>query len=274
MPETVSSTTFGLVYTPGFVEGLSIALDLHSMEVDEVITQLSPMGVLNGCFVAEDPGLCSLFTRDPSGEISELFTGTGNANALTLESIDLAVDYRIGEMPWLPGEWGVRWETAYLGEMEVCTLQSTGFVGCKDYAQTNTGDAALPMFRSNLTLDWAYGEWEAAWRMRFIGRHYEACSAPTLTSIAVSRWWGGTPPAGWTYCSNPTASTNALGATTYHSVQVSYTVAEWDTRLVWGVENLFGKKPPVSTQAFANSFDPTTYEVPGKFVYLRVEKTF
>jgi hypothetical protein len=44
--------------------------------------------------------------------------------------------------------------------------------------------------------------------MCFIDCQHEDCTVPTLTGVASSKFWGGMPPAGWTYCSNPTASTN------------------------------------------------------------------
>jgi iron complex outermembrane receptor protein len=141
--------------------------------------------------------------------------------------------------------------------------------GCTEYAGTDTGDAALPEDKAELWAGWSLGDWEANWRMRYIGATTEHCSAPTLTSMAVANGWNIAR-----YCSNPANGTNTLGATTYHSVQVSYHIAEWDTRLTFGVENLFDKKPPISTQAFANSYDRTAYEVPGMFPYLRIEKSF
>ena len=38
----------------------------------------------------------------------------------------------------------------------------------------------------------------------------------------------------------------------------------------FGIRNLFNKEPPSSTQQQLNSFDPTLYDVPGRFLYVRV----
>ncbi len=38
----------------------------------------------------------------------------------------------------------------------------------------------------------------------------------------------------------------------------------------FGIRTLFNKEPPSSTQQQLNSFDPTLYDVPGRFLYVRV----
>ena len=277
-PETAESTTFGFVYSPSYVDGLSITLDWYEIELADAIAGVGSNSILNGCYVGGDPGLCSLLERDVAGDITDLFSGGTNLASFTVAGIDLNVVYRAGELPFLPGEWKFTWDTAFVDDYTQCTPNTATPVAgdeiCNDFVQFNTGDGSLPAFKSNFDIDWSWGDWEATWRMRFIGRQYENCSAPTLTSVASSKFWGGTPPAGWTYCSNPTASTNAMGATTYHSVQVSYNISDWDTRFTFGIQNIGDKNPPVSTQAFANSFDPTTYEIPGRFPYIRISKTF
>jgi iron complex outermembrane receptor protein len=277
-PETAESTTFGFVYSPSFIDGLSITLDWYEIELADAIAGVGSASIMTGCYVGGDPGLCSLIERLPTGDVDDLFSGSTNLASFTVAGIDLNVVYRAGELPFLPGEWKFTWDTAFVDDYTQCTpdtaTPSPSDEICADFVQFNTGDGSLPAFKSNLDIDWSWGDWEATWRMRFIGRQYEACSAPSLTSIASSKFWGGAPPAGWSYCSNPTASTNALGATTYHSVQVSYNISDWDTRFTFGIQNIGDKNPPVSTQAFANSFDATTYEIPGRFPYIRISKTF
>ncbi len=65
-----------------------------------------------------------------------------------------------------------------------------------------------------------------------------------------------------------------LGATTYHDVQLSYELEQYDTRVLVGVRNLGDKGPPLSTSAFANSFNVADYRIPGRFPYLRVSIDF
>jgi iron complex outermembrane receptor protein len=45
-------------------------------------------------------------------------------------------------------------------------------------------------------------------------------------------------------------------------------------RVTVGVNNLFNTDPEVSYSTFANSFDPSMYEIPGSFFYTRVNVNF
>ena len=42
------------------------------------------------------------------------------------------------------------------------------------------------------------------------------------------------------------------------------------TRLTFGVNNLFDQDPPACFTCDSANFDPTTYDVPGQFGYLRL----
>lgn len=261
-PETSESTTFGFVYSPSYVDGLSVTFDWYSIELDNAIATTGAAIIMTQCYgnstgtaTGGNQDFCDLITRLGTGDVDDLLNGFVNVDSFTVEGIDLNVVYRAGELPFVPGEWKFTWDTAYVDTYEVCR-----FGGCSDFVQINVGDGALPAFKSNLDVEWSMGDWEATWRMRFIGRQYEFCSS-SYTSAGFP-------------CSDVANNTNALGATTYHNVQVSYHVSDWDTRFTFGIQNLGDKAPPLSAQAFANSFDATTYEVPGRFPYFRISKTF
>jgi iron complex outermembrane receptor protein len=274
-PETAESTTFGFVYSPSYLDGLSVTLDWYEIAIDKAIVGLGATTIMNGCYGDSVQEYCDLITRQPTtGDVDDLFSSNKNVASFTVSGIDLNVVYRAGELPFVPGEWKFTWDTAFVDDYEQCVAGS-----CADYVQINLGDGALPAFKSNLDIDWSWGDWEATWRMRFIGRQYENCTTSGLPftyfgsvcSNVDGSYFSNPPP---TFTTFQGVATNALGATTYHSVQVSYNVSDWDTRFTFGIQNVGDKAPPISTQAFANSFDATTYEVPGRFPYFRVSKTF
>jgi iron complex outermembrane receptor protein len=254
--ETADSTTLGFVYSPSFVDGLSLSFDWYKIEINQAIAPLGGGRIMTECYDRNIQESCDKIQRFASGDVEDLININQNLDAFKVEGIDLNVVYRAGELPFVPGEWKFTWDTAYVDEFDLCTLN------CQSFVQINAGDGALPAFKSNLDVEWSWGDWEAVWRMRFIGRQYEFCSS---SYVAI-----GFP------CSDPQpgVSQNALGATTYHNAQVSYHLSDWDTRFTFGIQNIGDKSPPLSSQAFANSFDATTYEVPGRFPYFRVSKTF
>jgi len=262
LPETAESTTFGFVYSPSYVEGLSVTLDWYDITLDGAIQTVGATTVMQQCYgngsgsvAGGNQNFCNLITRFASGDVEDLLSSFTNVSTFDVGGVDLNVIYRAGELPFVPGEWKFTWDTAYVDTYEITAFGSTSsFVGI------NAGDGALPAWKSNFDVEWSMGDWEATWRMRFIGRQYEFCSS-SYTAIGFP-------------CSDVANSQNALGATTYHNVQVSYHLSDWDTRFTFGIQNIGDKKPPLSAQAFANSFDATTYEVPGRFPYFRVSKTF
>jgi len=56
-------------------------------------------------------------------------------------------------------------------------------------------------------------------------------------------------------------------------VSGAYQVTE-SMRVSVGINNLFDTDPRVSYSTFANSFDPSMYEIPGRFVYGRISLEF
>ena len=264
-PETSDSTTFGFVYSPSYVDGLSMTLDWYKIELSNAITVLAGEVINQACYVGGNQTLCDTMNRLSNGDLDELRANTLNAESFTVKGVDFNVVYRAGELPLLPGEWKFTWDTAFVDDFETCA-PGAGGQACIDFVGFNVGDTSLPAFKSQFDIDWTYGDWEVSWRMRFIGAQAENC---TTSGVPLTVYG---PP-----CSNVISSssaTNHLGATTYHNVQVSYHMSEWDTRLTFGVQNIGDKQPPFSAQAFANSFDATTYELPGRFPYLRISKTF
>jgi outer membrane receptor protein involved in Fe transport len=262
-PETSTSTTIGFVYSPSYIDGLSLTLDWYSIEIEDAIVTVGSTTVMNGCYVGSNDTFCNLLNRLNSGDLEDLLSSQSNIGSFTVEGVDFNVVYRAGELPLLPGEWKFVWDTAYVDNFEQCVTGATTTT-CTDFVGFNVGDGAIPAFKSQFDIDWTYGDWEVTWRMRFIGAQSENC---TTSGVPLTVYG---PP-----CSNVISSssaTNHLGATTYHSVQVAYTLSEWDTRLTFGIQNVGDKQPPFSATAFANSFDATVYEVPGRFPYLRISK--
>ena len=65
---------------------------------------------------------------------------------------------------------------------------------------------------------------------------------------------------------------HVMGSTFYGDMQAYFSPAWLDhrTRLTIGVNNLFDKDPPACFTCDSANFDPTTYDVPGQFGYIRL----
>jgi iron complex outermembrane receptor protein len=303
-PETSESITFGMVYSPSFVEGLDVALDWWNIKIDDAITTIGGEGIIQQCLDSGGAGpTCSLYTRRPDGNIQTLLNTTTNIGGREVEGYDLTVGYRLPETSW--GKFSFTWDTTYLAKDE-SDLNGNGVLGEDEQDVPAIGQ---PLFfneggnnvgeydgvnqsnfwrvRSNLATRWEMGDWGATWNVRYYSSQTENCQAledygygylctDTDRVVAIpsdtngNGVWDGT--AGGDELVQRNAAERHIGAVTYHDVSV-YWNAPWNAKITVGINNLFDKDPPVSVTTFANSFDPQ-YEVPGQFFYMRYAQKF
>ena len=94
--ETAETTTIGAVFTPSFVDGLSITLDYWDVTIEDAISAVAAGDILDGCHDSNNfPSLefCSLFTRRADGGLNFLESGQINFAQLEASGIDFAINY-------------------------------------------------------------------------------------------------------------------------------------------------------------------------------------
>jgi outer membrane receptor protein involved in Fe transport len=281
-PEEATSTTFGVVWSPGFVDGLSITLDWYEIELTNAITRIGAQQILDVCAeswntLTQSGIYCNFMSRGATGQVTDIQNLFVNIGGITVKGVDFNVNYRIGEVPFIPGEFRVVSDTSYVGNyLTINTDPISGLTTENDYVEYIGGYTAIPEIKSNLDIYWSYGDWEAVWNMRYIGGMTESCYDGRTGAVSLRRLGVCNLATDTTTASTllDTQAENRLGATTYHDVQVSYFVDSFDTKVTFGLNNVFAKIPPYQYSAFANTFNPTLYELPGRFAYLRISKTF
>ncbi|HET7845348.1 MAG TPA: TonB-dependent receptor, partial [Xanthomonadales bacterium] len=271
-PETATSKTLGLVYSPSWAEGLDIYLDWYDISVENALSIRSAQFILDDCYVFGNLNSCALITRQPNGNVLDLFSGTQNlVGGVETEGYDLTVDYKFDTEF---GKFRVNWDTAYLsyyGDVDQPEAGDTLPDGT-----TSLGNLAASYFdrgnlytriKSNITTNWQLGDWSANLTARYISGVDEDCSLPVIF---------GNPD----LCTDPDvedpqfggAPVNHFDDTWYFDAQLSWD-APWNARVTGGVRNLFDEDPPVAFSSFANSFDPQ-YDVPGRFWYVQYNQKF
>ncbi len=266
-PEESDSKTFGIVYSPSWLDGLDITVDYYNIELDNAISGVGSQTILNAC--ANSLQLCGLITRDgPTGFVTDILSAGANINSVEVEGVDFLVSYSFPETDW--GFFRVIWDGAYQGKNE----SETPDFGNPDpnaapvfnnFLGVNFGDTGLPRWKSALDINWSYGDWDATWGMQYIQSIEEVCAIPGAFGFCNE---------GADADGDGFQDRRHIGSVVYHDAQVSYHLAEYDTRLTFGVQNIGDKGPPLSTAAFANSFNAADYRVPGRFPYVRVTVDF
>ena len=170
-PEIADTYTFGIVFKPEFVSGLTMSLDAYNIKIRNVIAELSTATIINTC--ALTGAGCDLIHRGPTGS---LWFSTNNYVVATQQNLgseltrgaDLSVNYLL-DMNSL-GKLSTNLMATYTKDFETEPLKHAGQYDCAGYAG-NTCGPPLPHTRSVLTSTWLtpwYGlDFTARWR--FIG---------------------------------------------------------------------------------------------------------
>nr|MBX2859163.1 TonB-dependent receptor [Cellvibrionaceae bacterium] len=266
-PETSNSQVTGVVYAPSWVDNLSwadtlsVEVNYFDIEVDDAVQALDAEVQLDRCVNTLDAVSCAGISRTASGVINGFANQLTNIGSIQTSGYDLRFNYLSPETS--VGSFTVNWSSSVLQEYIVTTPTSSGFSGI-DRAGTELGDpeAAYPELKSTLNLDWQMADWRFSLSARFIDSVSESC-------VGLSDFPG--------LCSEPNLdddelSENTMDRTIYQDVQVTWFKDRDDGELTvsLGVNNLFDQQPPECYSCALNGFDATTYDVPGRFLYLRL----
>ena len=259
-PEESVSTTVGLVYSPSFVEGLSLSLDWWRIELDNTIVADTPGQILSDCYVDGITSRCGLFTRDPVlGIVNTMNFGNRNAGFSNDEGWDIGAAYRFSTGF---GDFGINLQTTYTSLSE---FKSTNDPNVPVSQAVSFGSNFR--VRSNLGLDWTYGDFGVTWNARYFSKIKETC----LSVVSFPQ-----------QCSDPnyiagnpaqTRPINIVGSNTFHDLQVRWN-APWNGTISVGANNVFEREgPQLYTQPSANSPYYGGFDI-GRFTYVRYSQNF
>ena len=257
-PEFSKSKTLGLVYSPSFAQGLSMALDWWTIKIENTVVADAPNLILSDCYVALIESRCAMFSRDPSngGIVNDLTYGGRNAGYAETEGFDLDVNYHLDTDY---GRFGANWATTYVSFYEVRSTNDADVVP----SQSN-GFGGNFRVRSNLRLSWEQNDWGASWGMRYNSGTKESCQFSDHCSIPN---WQAPETRG------SVVPQNEVGSVTFHDVQVSYS-APWNARIAVGANNVFGKEPPLYYTAPNSGYSFYGGHDIGRMLYFRYQQRF
>lgn len=248
-PEKSESWTLGGVYSPGWVRdsgigsSFSIEADYYTIKVDNAISPIDPVVLLSNCYDKGDALACSFISRTSSGAISQIRGVLQNISSLKSEGVDVTVTYRSPEIG--SGTIGLTWASNFLLGFSSTLPSATGVTKIEYKGTEQPGpygtSQAYPKYKSTATIDYATSTWLASLTGRYVAKVTE-----------------------------PQYDDHVMSAVLYLDAQVGISPSIWDGKLTFtlGVNNLLGKRAPDCLTC--GSFDPTTYDMPDRFGYLRV----
>lgn len=254
-PETGDVTTFGVVYDPEFVQGLSLTLDYWKYKIEDLITPLDPNFAVQQCVETGNPEFCGLLFRYPStspnaGEFQVFQEPIVNLGVLETDGIDFGVKYAIRNTPI--GTFNISLDATH-----IMSYESTPAPGAQTVDVAGTFDRQFGNYakwRGLMGVGWALGSFDGLLTLRYIH------------SLQVLE------PSGGTVETNPPLD---IGSMTYVDLTVGY-MFPTNTKVQLGGVNLGDKDPPILFQnnvTNANT-DVSTYDLLGRRWYVGVSQKF
>ncbi|WP_285164900.1 TonB-dependent receptor [Shewanella goraebulensis] len=251
-PEEADITTIGLVYSPSFVDGLSLTVDYYDIGITNTITSVDSNYIANQCLDAngnkinEGTALCqaSNIEIDGTGRIS-FENGLQNIGETNTSGFDINVAYTF---EGLGLDWKAGLDTSILDTYEEFD-QDGNAIDYKGYITGGVG--AYAELKTNFNLTAAGDDWSATYEARYIdGMDSFACKDDPSDCYAPS-----------------------VDSIVYHDISASYDINE-TVRLSGGVNNVLDEEPPYYTGNNDSNTDPYTYDVLGRYFFVRASVKF
>ena len=253
-PEESDTFSYGFVWTPRFVDGLSLSVDYYSIEITKGIDNLTPDNILAQCLDG-DLDQCALIKRGKGGDlwIGSDPTKAGYIIALDdnlavekVEGVDVIANYslEIGDMGSLTFE-NV---SAFLSTWDTQELATAPAVDCTGNWNEVCGDPK-PNFQNNLNIRWV---------------------TP----------WNVTGSLKWRHISGVTdLSDDAINLSSVNYIDLA---GRWDATeslaVTFGVNNAFDKEPPLGGAGVGDdgngNVHTRTYDALGRYLFLGASVQF
>ncbi len=266
-PETGEVFTWGFVYSPSWLEGASMAVDVWDVHLEGTIQTLGTQPILNACFEAGQ--LCNLFTRNPdTGDVFLVSDLTQNAGITDTNGVDVGFKYV------MDSEYGMfrfSLDSTYVDRYDVKVI-----VAGETIAQQENAGTFLPASKGGLgnysrwralgAMAWNLGNFEAQWTQRYV-HGFQVGSFSPDGDCADNAGRGVVGNDGCVF---------TRGATTYHNFQFGYSIPTWNTKLQLGIDNAFDKQPPILYQnnSLNGNIDERTHDPVGRFFWFNAQVKF
>ena len=235
-PEEADTLTAGVIWTPEFIDGLSVSLDWYDIEVEGAIQSINQEVIVRQCIETGAPRFCNAVGRgindtlwlgnpEPGNGIDSRVTNIG---LLAVQGIDIEVNYRV--------------DVGGLGSVDIANI--TGVID-----------------------SYAKREYEGADVIPCEGAYGGACEFPVIDfqNRMQATWampWNVTASLIWRHIGGVdhrfTSDPNNIEAFNYFDISASWEVTDY-AQLRVGVNNILDEEPPFVYQGVTSRENGNTY---------------
>lgn len=243
--EKGKTKTFGAVFTPRAVKGLSLTVDFYDIEIKDAVGQIQPIDALTSCYITDPtPGnpLCQAVTRNPTtGRIQDGFPVDRNLALIRQKGYDLDFNFK-HNAPFGPSGTKLTWQyqASIVRDYTIQRNPVLAPVDCKgSYGFRCSSDAVslvAPDYRHRAaaTLDLAQFTTQLGWKR--IGKVKDSTVGTDET----------------------------IAAQDYFDLNFAWRAPIKGLTLNFGIDNVADKKPPTPRNAGTFNTYPDTYNVIGR----------
>ncbi|WP_395342128.1 TonB-dependent receptor plug domain-containing protein [Ningiella sp. W23] len=223
--ETADTKTIGVVWTPSFVENLSITLDYYNIEISDAIDLVDAQDVIDNCVDATggpDAAFCAQVDRDPTtNDITVVRSGFINAAAFETEGYEFQALYNTDLAYFdLPGELRLNFTANQVIELNEFSFQTR-----PDEINVEDGEVGDPEWQFRTNIDYRLNDFNFNWTSRFIDRSF---------TLDITPEQGDTPE---------DTSPAFIGSIWTHDVGVTWFMND-NVQIDAGMRNIFNKVTP------------------------------
>ncbi len=253
--EEADTYSFGLVWTPRFVEGFNFSVDYYSIRIQKGISSLNSQFILNECLDG-NAAQCAKVRRGQGGD---LWVGLNDRSGHIVSILDnLAIEKVQG------------YDVTALYDLDV-----------GEWGRLNVSDIL------SITSAWDQQELAGAPTIDCAGKWGLTCGSPTpdVRNNLRATWmtpWGVRPSLMWRYVSGVEALSDGgvdLGERHYIDLAAIWDFADYASLRV-GINNLFDREPPIPGQEAGPSISgngntfPGLYDVLGRYFFIGLTANF
>ncbi|WP_108947031.1 TonB-dependent receptor [Shewanella halifaxensis] len=255
-PEEADTLTVGFVYSPSFVEGLSLTVDYWDIELDNAISTIGEQLILDKC--ADEGVYCDQITRyGPEagalyGNSSDIDDRNVNVGSITSKGYDFNVVYAIETGI---GDLRFNLDSTYYDTYDITQADGT-VVENAGWFRRSSGDGNFPEWKTNFNINLSQGDWAANWKIRYIGESLEPFDANNDGETDL----------------NDLSDSRTIDSQTIHDARFTYFFENVSATI--GVSNIFDQDPPYAATGFNDNTDPRTYSTTGRHLFLGVGVKF
>ncbi len=249
--ETSRSWTFGAIFQPRYLPGLSITADWYDVKISNIISAVGAQTILDACYdgTSLDNQFCRLINpRQANGTFARpaLLQATVNYSARDARGLDLDVAYNHAFDG--SNKLALRFVGTY-----VDTRTDYPYLDTPDRPERIKGELGDPVYNFNVSADYTHKNVTLGYQLRYIGRQ-------TVTDWESSFTTYGVAPLDPYY-----ADRTFYPSVVYHAIRATVEVNK-QFRLYGGVDNLTDKKPPYGQLGISDG--GAIYDNVGRYMYV------